>query len=244
MAKHSPTAKNPTAQTALARLHALADPVRAKGALRFFKAGPGDYGEGDRFLGVPVPATRALLRELELDLPACVALLQEPWHEARLLGLLGTVRLCKRAAPSAHSKVLSAYLGNTARINNWDLVDTSAEHIVGPLLSVPSVRTKVFRLARSKSLWERRIAMLAMFHPIKKGQADDALQMAERLLHDEHDLMHKAVGWMLREVGRRCELTLLRGFLERHAATMPRTALRYAIEHLSPSERAKWMRLR
>jgi 3-methyladenine DNA glycosylase AlkD len=158
-------------------------------------------------------------------------LLESKWHEARLLALLTMVRRFARADPATRAALRASYLAHTAQINNWDLVDASAEHLLGPEIgakATPLLR----RLARSRSLWERRIAMLATYHAIKRGEPGAALEIAERLLGDEHDLIHKATGWMLREVGKRCDRALLLAFLDRNAARMPRTALRYAIEHL------------
>ena len=209
--------------------------------MRFFKCGPGEYREGDCFLGISVPDTRALLKRTELDLGACVSLLESEWHEARLLALLGMVRLYQKGTTATKRAVFTAYLKHAPRINNWDLVDCSAEYVVGPELCGKDGKA-LAKLARSKLLWERRIAMIATLHAIKAGACEDAFRIATLLLQDDEDLIHKAVGWMLREVGKRCSKDELRGFLRQHAKTMPRTALRYAIEHLDPAERAKWMR--
>lgn len=229
-----------SAREAIARLRARGDPTRVPQAARFFKTGPGEYGEGDRFLGVTVPDTRRVLRETALDLASALTLLQSPWHEARLLAVLAMVRLYERGTPGERRAVLAAYLAHTGRINNWDLVDSSAAQVVGPELCGKGGRA-LARLARSKVLWERRIAMIATAHAIRDGDPTDALAIAALLVFDEHDLIHKAVGWMLREVGARCGLQHLRRFLRAHAKTMPRTALRYAIEHLAPAERRRWM---
>jgi 3-methyladenine DNA glycosylase AlkD len=207
----------------------------------FFRTGPGEYGEGDVFLGVRVPMIRGLLREIRESATVHHAdrLLASPYHEARLLGLLLLVELFRRGEEAARRDIYRLYLARTDRINNWDLVDLSAEHIVGAWLADRS-RRPLDRLARSRSLWERRIAVLATFHFIKRGEFGDTLRLAERLLGDPHDLMHKAAGWMLREAGKR-DPAVLRSFLARHAARMPRTMLRYAIERLAPAERARWM---
>jgi 3-methyladenine DNA glycosylase AlkD len=227
-----------SAKAALRKLEALADSDRAKHSARFFKSGPGEYGEGDRFLGIPVPKTREVLREVELSLEDCLELLRSPWHEARLLAVLGMARLAKRASEVQRVEICSAYLKASARVNNWDLVDSSAEYVVGPVLGLTALQ----KLARSKLLWDRRIAMLATFHSIKKGAPGDALRIAEVLLGDREGLIHKAVGWMLREIGQRCGVEVLRGFLARHLSVMPRTALRYAIEKLGADERRRWMK--
>ncbi len=228
------------ARAALALLRAGADPERARHSLRFFKTGPGEYGEGDRFLGLTVPKVRAVLRDHRIDLATACALLDSEWHEARLLAVLAMARLYQRGTESERQAVFRAYLDRASRVNNWDLVDSSAGYVVGPELGGKH-RARILRLARSKLVWERRIAMIATFHPIMQGDPTDALLVAELLVDDEHDLIHKAVGWMLRELGERCGIAHLRGFLRVHAATMPRTALRYALEKLEPAERKRWM---
>jgi 3-methyladenine DNA glycosylase AlkD len=225
-------------------LRADADPARATVSMRFFKCGPGEYGEGDRFLGVSVPQQRALVRRCAaLTLSDFEKLLASPWHEVRLSALLIMVRDYRRSKDAQHRAALHAcYLANTARVNNWDLVDSSAEYLVGAHLGT-GARGVLDKLARSRSLWERRIAMIATYAYIKQGESADALRLAERLLDDEHDLMHKAVGWMLREVGQRCAEKTLTDFLDHHAPRMPRTALRYAIEHLPEAQRRRYLDL-
>lgn len=225
----------------LARVQELANPVDAAHAQRFFKTGPGEYGEGDRFLGIRVPAVRALVRAVrrEVDATTAIALLQSEWHEARLLALLLMVDLFRRGDEPARRALYDAYLANTDRINNWDLVDSSAEHIVGGWLFERD-RKPLYRLVKSASLWERRIAVLATFHFIRKNEFGDTVKLCALLLRDEHDLMHKATGWMLREAGKR-DVAVLRTFLTRHVAVMPRTMLRYAIEKLPETERKMWM---
>jgi len=210
------------------RLRALADSIRAEHSLRFFKTGPGQYGEGDRFLGLVVPDMRRLVREFRaLPLVDADALLASPWHEERLVALMILVEQYRRSPDAA---IYRLYLGRTDRINNWDLVDVSAPHIVGAHLASRS-RKPLYRLAKSKSLWDRRIAIIATQHFIRLGDFDDTLAIARLLLNDTHDLIHKACGWMLREIGKRDERAL-REFLDEHAAAMPRTMLRYAIERL------------
>jgi 3-methyladenine DNA glycosylase AlkD len=214
------------------RLRKLANRERATHSLRFFKTAPGQYGHGDQFLGLTVPEMRTLVREFrELPLDDVQPLLASPWHEERLVALLILVAQYRRA-PAA---VYRLYLANTDRINNWDLVDASAPHIVGAHLETRS-RKPLFRLAKSTSLWERRIAIVATQHFIRHNDLDDTLAIARLLLNDEHDLIHKAAGWMLREAGKRDERAL-RAFLDEHAAAMPRTMLRYAIERLPDRRR-------
>jgi len=223
-------------------LRAEADADDAVHLQRFFKTGPGQYGEGDRFLGVRVPVLRRLAREYR-TLPAddAVVLLQSRWHEERLLGLLLLIGIYQRGQGAEKQAVYDAYLAHTRHINNWDLVDASAEHIVGPHVS-PGQLDVLERLAHSPDLWERRIAMLATFHWIKQGQFAPALRIAALLLADRHDLIHKAVGWMLREIGKR-DRAVEKAFLREHCRVMPRTALRYAIEHFPERERRRYLAL-
>ena len=218
----------------------VARPERAESNKWFFKTGPGEYAAGDRFLGVSVPQLRAIAREhRNMPLKYVVALLRSPWHEERLLALLIMVRQYVDADARTRRTIHQIYLRNTASINNWDLVDSSAAQIVGAHLETAD-RRLLRRLARSKSLWERRIAMIATYHYIRQGEFRDALAVAELLLKDEHDLIHKAAGWMLREIGKR-DRAAEEAFLERHAARMPRTMLRYAIERLPPKVRRKYL---
>lgn len=215
-----------------------ADPARAALLARFFKTGRGEYAEGDRFLGLTVPATRALARQYRgLPLAAAGTLLRSPWHEERLCALLLLAEKFRLGGEREKEAVYKLYLSSTARINNWDLVDLSAPRIVGEWLKDKS-RAPLYRLAKSELLWERRIAMLSCFAFIYGGDARDALKIARLLLGDRHDLMHKAVGWMLREVGKRCSEKALLAFLRENYARLPRTALRYAIERF-PEKRRK-----
>jgi 3-methyladenine DNA glycosylase AlkD len=219
----------------------LADPEKAKILQRFFKTGPGQYGEGDVFAGITVPVTRKLVRKYrDISLGDAVELLQSPVHEERLLALLILVEKCRRGDDATRKRIYDLYLKNTRYINNWDLVDLSAERIVGAYLDGTD-RAPLYRLARSKSLWERRIAILATFHDIKRGIPDHTLALADVLLADRHDLLHKAVGWMLREVGKRCSPDTLREFLRTRYRSMPRTMLRYAIERFPADERAAYL---
>lgn len=230
----------PTVAEIKAELRQLADPVRATHSLRFFKTGPGDYGEGDRFLGLTVPQMRTLARKYRgLGDDDTLELLASPWHEDRLVALLLLVDGYRRGDDNRRHKVHRAYLANTCWINNWDLVDSSAEYVVGAHLEAEEIAL-LEKLARSKELWERRIAIVSTFHFIKRGEFRPTLRIATMLLEDSHDLIHKAVGWMLREVGKRDRKTL-DGFLKKHYRTMPRTMLRYAIERHPDTIRKRYL---
>lgn len=224
------------------QFRAQGDPERAAGALRFFKTGPGEYGEGDQFLGLTVPQVRSMLVQTNDLVEADVLeLLRSKWHEERLLALLILVRRFEKARndEALRERIVKLYLANTKWINNWDLVDTSASQIVGGWLLTRD-RAVLSKLAKSKSLWEQRIAVLATLTFIRKGQFGDTLRLSEHFLTHEHDLMHKACGWMLREAGKR-DVEVLRMFLDEHATRMPRTMLRYAIEKLPDAERRKYL---
>jgi 3-methyladenine DNA glycosylase AlkD len=225
-----------------ADVQAAANPKDAVFLQRFFKTGPRQYGAGDVFLGIRVPATRAIVRN-HRDLPMAdrLRLLKSKYHEERLVALLLLVHAYGRGDDKTRARICRDYLAHSKHINNWDLVDCSAEHIVGPELGKSVSEAKLAKLARSKLLWDRRIAMLATFHWIKQQEFRPALRIAELLIDDEEDLMHKAVGWMLREIGKR-DRTVLVKFLRGHYRTMPRTALRYAIEHFAEPERKRWLR--
>jgi len=230
-----------TAQKIQKRLRRFATKEKAEVLQRFFKTGPGQYGEGDRFLGVMVPNIRRVVQEFrDAPLPEVVELIRSPWHEERVLALLILVDQFERGDEALRKKIYSLYLKNTRSINNWDLVDLSAPKIVGPYLDGGS-RALLYRFVRSKNLWERRIAILATFPYIRKGDFADALSLSEKLLADEEDLMRKAVGWMLREVGKK-DVTVLEGFLKKHHRRMPRTALRYAIERFPEAKRKKYLK--
>jgi 3-methyladenine DNA glycosylase AlkD len=219
----------------------LADPEKAKLLQRFFKTGPGQYGEGDVFAGIPVPVTRKLVGKYRhISIGCIVDLLKSPVHEERLLALLIMVDRYQRGDDTTRERIYRHYLRNTRHINNWDLVDLSAGHIVGAHLDGTD-HASLYRLARSESLWERRIAILATFHDIMRGNPDHTLALADVLLADRHDLIHKAVGWMLREVGKRCSPDTLREFLRTRYRTMPRTMLRYAIERFPANERKAYL---
>ena len=222
------------------RLRDLADADDAAFLQRFFKTGPGQYGEGDRFLGIRVPALRGLAREFR-DIPhsAALELLRSRWHEERLLALIIMVNSYSSGDAATREEIYRSYLAHTAFINNWDLVDASAPNIVGAHLWPDDVAPLV-ALAGSPSLWERRIAIVATHHFTRQRSYEPTLRISELLLHDGHDLIHKATGWMLREVGKRDQETLKR-FLREHAGEMPRTALRYAIERFPPRLRMAYM---
>ncbi len=221
-----------------------ANPEKAAFYPRFFKSGPGEYGYGDKFIGVTVPLTRKTIKPYHrLPLDEVLKLLHSEWHEERLAALLILVWQYAHGDDNERQAVYDTYLANTKYINNWDLVDSSAHRIVGPHLNDRPDRMKVLtRLAKSSSLWERRIAILSTLHYIQNGRADEALEIIDMLLHDSHDLIHKATGWMLREIGKRVDREILLDYLNRHAGEMPRTMLRYAIEHLSPEQKQRYMK--
>ena len=223
------------------KLRELSDRDIAAHSQRFFKTGKGDYGEGDRFLGIRVPTIRKYVREYRsLPLEDTLTLLKSPFHEARLLAVLILVaQYSSTNMRTGHNAIYQLYLRHTQFINNWDLVDCSAEHIVGAHLFLKD-RKPLYRLARSRSLWERRIGVMATFHFIKRDDFSDTVAIAEVLLHDREDLIHKAVGWMLREVGKRNRHVEER-FLAQHYKEMPRTMLRYAIEKLPEIERLAYL---
>ena len=223
-----------------AELYGLADPADAVNLLRFFKTGPGEYGEGDRFLGLRVPALRTMARRYaDMDHASVLEMLTSSWHEERLLALVLLGNAYKRGNEVRRGQIHRAYLANTRYINNWDLVDASAEHIVGAHLDAGDIAL-LERLARSKDIWERRIAIVATFHFIKRNEFRPTLKIAGMLLNDSHDLIHKAAGWMLREVGRR-DRGVLDAFLRKRYKKMPRTMLRYAIERHPEVPRKKYL---
>jgi 3-methyladenine DNA glycosylase AlkD len=231
----------PTAAAFSAAIRRLANPAKAKLLQSFFKTGPGQYAEGDRFLGIMVPQTRALVREFKRMIPAeAVNLVRSKWHEERLAGLLLWVQAFEKGDAATREQVFRLYLANLKFINNWDLVDLSAPQIVGGSLASPN-DPLLLRLARSPVLWERRVAVLATFALIRQGKFGPALDLCRRLTQDPEDLMHKACGWMLREIGKR-DRACLTEFLLKHASIMPRTMLRYAIEHYPEAERQKFLR--
>lgn len=230
-----------TAREASARLASLGTPERARVNLSFFKTGEGEYGHGDRFVGVTTPDLRRVAAMCR-DLPEheTLELLWSPIHEERLLALLLFVRRYERGDEEDRRGVYARYLANTGCVNNWDLVDASAPGIVGAHL-ISRSRRPLLRLAASADLWERRIAIVATFAFIRRGEFDDTLAVTERLMGDRHDLIHKACGWMLREVGKRDE-PLLESYLAERYGTMPRTMLRYAIERFPEARRRAYLR--
>jgi len=225
-----------TLEALRSELRALVEPGRAEVVAPYLGIRPGGYGEGDIALGVRVPAARRVAcNHRDLPFEDVLELLRSPVHEERLVALV----LLVRRYPSDPERVYDLYLSSTAYVNNWDLVDGSAPQIVGThLLERP--RDVLYRLVESDSVWERRIAVLATFTFIRAGDYDDTLALCEVLLGDRHDLIHKATGWMLREVGKRDRSTMV-AFVERHRSEMPRTMLRYAIEKLEPAERRRLM---
>jgi 3-methyladenine DNA glycosylase AlkD len=230
-----------TASELREKLHQLGNDKKAGVLQRFFKTGPGEYAEGDRFIGVTVPPIRKLAKDYrDLSLQEIHSLLCSAIHEERLLALLLMVAQFQRGNKLQRQTLYRLYLASTGQINNWDLVDVSAEHIVGGWLFDRS-RKPLYKLARSASLWERRIAIMATFHFIKRGEFSETLRLAERLINDEHDLIHKAVGWMLREVGKR-EQGVEEAFLQQHYRIMPRTMLRYAIEKFPEQRRQAYLK--
>jgi 3-methyladenine DNA glycosylase AlkD len=224
-----------TADDVTAALATEADAVRAAGHARFFKTGPGQYGEGDRFLGLPVPASRRLVKPfLGLPLDQVAILLDSEYHEHRLAAVL----ILDAQYAAAPEQTADFYLAavRRGRVNNWDLVDASAEFILGKYL-YERPRSVLFELAASESVWERRVAIISTFGFIKRGDASTTLEIASLLLPDEHDLIRKAVGWMLREVGKRVDQAQLIAYLDANAPRMSRTTLSYATEHLTREQR-------
>ncbi len=224
-------------------LRALADPKKAAFFPRFFKTGKGEYGEGDRFLGVTVPKIRVIAKKYTTASFADIQkLLCDPFHEARLLGLVILTEQFRKADTTEQNKIVSFYKKNLAGVNNWDLVDLSAPQILG----VHCVRTEndamLRRCAQSKDLWKKRIGIVATLAFIRENKLNQTFEIATILLHHEHDLIHKAVGWMLREAGKRDPARLKR-FLKKHHRTMPRTMLRYAIEKFDASTRLKYLQI-
>ena len=226
----------------VAELEALGTDEKRRVLGAFFKTGKGQYGEGDRFMGITVPLTRGVARRYkDAPLATAVDLLQSEWHEARLCGLLIMVEQMKKARGDGARVIFETYLANTRRINNWDLVDLSAPQIVGGYLK-DKPRDILYRLAASSLLWDNRIAIVSTFAFIKAKDLDDTFRLALLLMNHTHDLMHKAVGWMLREAGKR-DMARLRAFVYGHVHQMPRTMLRYAIEKFPEDERRAVLRM-
>ena len=236
--------ENRTVDEIRRELRAAADPAKAPGKARFFKTGEGEYGEGDLFLGVSVPAQRTIARRYKrrIDPADVAALLASPVHEERLTALFLLVGLYKAAANAeARASLVELYLNNLDRVDNWDLVDSSAHYILGARLLETDDWTLLESLARTDSLWRQRVAIISTFAFIREGRFEPTLKIAELLLDHPHDLIHKAVGWMLREVGNR-DRAAEESFLKPRYKAMPRTMLRYAIEKFPEPRRTAWLK--
>ena len=222
-------------------LKKISDPDKAKGAQRFFKTAKGEYGEGDKFIGVTVPEVRKIAKNFShMTLLEVFDLLSSAIHEERLCALFILINQFKKGDEKTKQKIYQGYLKNYKFINNWDLVDVSAHHIVGAYLS-NKPKDILYKLAHSQNLWKKRIAIISTFYDIYQKKSDETLKVAKILLHDEHDLIHKAVGWMLRELGKRVDEKILLKFLDDHYKVMPRTMLRYAIERLPEKLRLDYL---
>lgn len=234
---------NNTAEEVKKELDDLADSKKERDLSRFFKTGPGQYGEGDKFIGIVVPIQRKIAKKYQ-NLPICevVKLLYSPIHELRLTALFILITHFKRAQEQEQKEIFNLYLKNTKYINNWDLVDLSAPNIIGEyLLKFPENKEILYRLVNSTDLWERRIAVLATLSLIKRNEFNDALRICEYLLSDKHDLIHKATGWMLREIGKRDKEEEVK-FLNKHYKVMPRVMLRYSIEKFTNDEKMLYLK--
>ncbi len=232
------------AKDVLRDLQNLADPVKAAFFPKFFQAFPGVYGDGDRFLGVTVPNIRTVAKTYAtLPRPQLLACLQSPWHECRMVGLFILTRQFEVAKkdPAERESLVDFYIAQLDHVNNWDLVDCSAYKILGVhVVANPDQRERLYKLANSGHLWRERVAIVATLAQIRKREFADVLKLSEQFLTHRHDLIHKAVGWMLREMGQRNE-GILRAFLDEYAAQMPRTMLRYSLEKLEPATRQTYM---
>lgn len=223
------------------KLQALSNAEKREIFPRFFKAGKGEYGEGDRFLGVTVPNIRAIAKlHKDISIEEIRELIQSEWHEVRLCALIIMVEKSKKKDEALRQQLFDLYLSQTNRINNWDLVDLSCRFIVGEYLLDKS-RDILYHLAQSPLLWDNRIAIVSTYAFIRKGQLEDTYALSDLMMQHPHDLMHKAIGWMLREAGKRNPERLY-DYVMSHRADMPRTMLRYAIEKFSPKERAILMK--
>ena len=223
------------------RLKKLGNKKHAAISQSFFKTGPGEYGQGDVFIGIRVPVLRKLVTEYsDVSVEDVVILLRSQIHEERLLALLLLVRLFSKGDDVRRTIIYDMYLENTAFVNNWDLVDSSAEHIVGAYLMDRS-KAVLYRLAESADLWERRISIMSTFHFVKRHEFSETLKISKMLLFDRQDLIHKATGWMLREIGKR-HLQTEESFLKIHYKKMPRTMLRYAIEKFPEQKRQRYLK--
>ena len=223
------------------KLQALSDAEKREIFPKFFKAGKGEYGEGDRFLGVTVPNIRAIAKlHKDISIEEIRELIQSEWHEVRLCALIIMVEKSKKKDEVLRKELFNLYLSQTKRINNWDLVDLSCRFIIGEYLLAKS-RDILYHLAQSPLLWDNRIAIVSTYAFIRKGQLEDTYALSDIMMQHPHDLMHKAIGWMLREAGKRNPERLY-DYVMSHRADMPRTMLRYAIEKFSPKERAILMK--
>lgn len=221
-------------------LRGVATEERAKTNAWFFKTGKGQYGEGDKFLGVTVPDIRKVAKKHKgVPFGDVSTLLDSPWHEERLVALLILVHNFQKGDAATKQTIVDFYLQNTTKVNNWDLVDLSADKILGVWL-VDKDKSILYKLAKSPNLWEKRISIISTFYFIKQNQFEDTLNIAEILVTDSHDLIHKAVGWMLREIGKR-DQDVEEEFLKKYHKRMPRTMLRYAIEKFSSEKRKYYM---
>ena len=228
-------------KTITSELQALTNAEKREIFPRFFKAGKGEYGEGDRFLGVTVPNIRAIAKlHKDISIEEIRELLQSEWHEVRLCALIIMVEKSKKKDEALRKELFNLYLSQTKRINNWDLVDLSCRFIIGEYLLDKS-RDILYQLAQSSLLWDNRIAIVSTYAFIRKGQLEDTYALSDLMMQHPHDLMHKAIGWMLREAGKRNPERLY-DYVMRHRADMPRTMLRYAIEKFSPKERTILMK--
>ena len=228
-------------KTITSELQALSNAEKREIFPRFFKAGKGEYGEGDRFLGVTVPNIRVIAKlHKDISIEEIRDLIQSEWHEVRLCALIIMVEKSKKKDETLRKELFNLYLSQTKRINNWDLVDLSCRFIVGEYLLDKS-RDILYQLAQSPLLWDNRIAIVSTYAFIRKGQLEDTYALSDLMMQHPHDLMHKAIGWMLREAGKR-DSERLYDYVMSHRADMPRTMLRYAIEKFSPKERAILMK--
>ena len=228
-------------KTITSELQALSNAEKREIFPKFFKAGKGEYGEGDRFLGVTVPNIRAIAKQYKnISLNEIRELMQSEWHEVRLCALLIMVEKSKKKDEALRQQLFDLYLSQTDRINNWDLVDLSCRFIIGEYLLDKS-RDILYQLTQSPLLWDNRIAIVSTYAFIRKGQLEDTYALSDLMMHHPHDLMHKAIGWMLREAGKR-DANRLYNYVMSHRADMPRTMLRYAIEKFSPAERSILMK--
>lgn len=221
-------------------LKSLGSPEKAKNSAWFFKTGPGQYGEGDVFIGITVPEQRRVSKKyLDLDLVDIQTLLEDKFHECRLVGLLILVAQFEKAEEKNRKKIYNFYLKNYKQVNNWDLVDLSAPNIVGTYL-FDKPRDVLYKMARSNHLWKKRISIVANWKLIRLGELNDTFDIVKILMSDTHDLIHKACGWMLREAGKKDE-DKLKKFLDKYTGQMPRTMLRYSIERLSEKDRKYYL---